>query len=88
MYLPQISKVNDARFRWNGAVTVVFLTVLACGNSIYNRGKFIYYHALLQKKMKVHSKVAAGKYVAKCAVYFCGIKTNVHTPLSGNTSPY
>lgn len=36
--------------------------------------------------MKVHSKVAAGQYVAKCAVYFCGIKTNVHTPLSGNTS--
>lgn len=40
------------------------------------------------KKMKVHSKVAAGQYVAKCAVYFCGIKTNVHTHLSRNTSPY
>lgn len=26
-----------------------------------------------KKKMKVHSKVAAGKYVAKCAVYFWGI---------------
>lgn len=40
------------------------------------------------KKMKVHSKVAAGQYVANCAVYFCGIKTNVHAPLSRNTSLY